>query len=443
MTAKRRVFLYWAQGWDQAPDLVKRVRDTWVFHNPTWEVVTLDDSTLSDWIDVPVLNNRPDNLTVQAASDIIRMNLLNRYGGIWADATMMCPRPLTEWVDQALDPEGFWMYHGGPGGRYAALFFLASKPGSLIVSRWKGAIDRFWENPPAEYAYQWVDHLFLNLVRTDPQFSESWNRVPYQWCDRPASAHTFGDYGLCYGPPDEELLQAVQTTVPFALKLNWRGEYHSDTNAARILDWAMQPRRGPAFAWETPPVLDTLQQLFNMYGTDKERHGYHLVYEPLLRDQRYAVQQVLEVGIGTLIPNVPSSMVGYAEPWYAPGGSLQAWRDYFANATVWGLDVQTDIPELGDRIKTRVADSTDAAAVNAVLPSHLTFDLIVDDGLHTFEAQVATLRNLWPRVNPGGFYVIEDLPYTAQHIIDSGILNEDTLARVTVHTDNKLMVIPK
>ena len=441
----KRIFLYWAQGWNQAPELVLRVRDTWAFHNPHWEVVTLDDANLSQWIDVPTITSRPENLTVQAASDVIRMNLLHRYGGVWADATMLCARPLDEWVDAALAPEGFWMYHGGPGGRYAALFFLVSAPESLIVSRWKDAIDKFWA-APHDYAYQWVDHLFLNLLRTDPQFRASWSRVPYQWCDRPGSAHTLGDYGVCFGPPDQDLLRSVQDTVPFAIKLNWRGQFHPNTNGAHILDWALTTRTGPPVTWEEPPVLDTLKALFNMYGTDKgSPHGYDLVYEPLLRDRRESVQHVLEVGIGTLSPGAPSSMAGYAEPWYSPGGSLRAWRDYFPNAVIWGLDTQPDTQAdhtFGDRIVTKLADSTDNAQVDAAVAG-LSFDLIIDDGLHTFEAQVATLRNLWPRVKPGGYYVVEDMPFTAAHIFDSGVLDPETLAGATVHADNKLLVIPR
>ena len=33
-------------------------------------------------------------------------------------------------------------------------------------------------------------------------------------------------------------------------------------------------------------------------------------------------------GIGTMLPGVHSSMVGFASPGYRPGGSLRSWRDF-------------------------------------------------------------------------------------------------------------------
>ena len=37
------------------------------------------------------------------------------------------------------------------------------------------------------------------------------------------------------------------------------------------------------------------------------------------------------------------------------------------------------------------------------------FDVIIDDGLHYDETQMTTLENLWSRVRPGGYYIIEDV----------------------------------
>lgn len=37
------------------------------------------------------------------------------------------------------------------------------------------------------------------------------------------------------------------------------------------------------------------------------------------------------------------------------------------------------------------------------------FDIIIDDGSHIGTEQIATFNNLWPSLNPGGWYVVEDL----------------------------------
>jgi hypothetical protein len=165
---------------------------------------------------------------------------------------------------------------------------------------------------------------------------------------------------------------------------------------------------------------------FEKWGTDKgqcstgptgnaEWHGYAGFYECLFHRYRCDVKAVLELGIGTLLPEAHSSFLGYAAPGYRPGGSLRAWRDYFENATIYGLDVQPDTQFADeDRIITRLCDSTNAAQVGDVLrgsefPSPCEFDLIIDDASHLIENQINTLKNFYPYVKANGFYIIEDV----------------------------------
>ena len=49
----------------------------------------------------------------------------------------------------------------------------------------------------------------------------------------------------------------------------------------------------------------TIQDLFHKYGTDKVE--YAVLYHALLETRRQSVRAVLEVGIGTLIPDAHSS----------------------------------------------------------------------------------------------------------------------------------------
>lgn len=161
--------------------------------------------------------------------------------------------------------------------------------------------------------------------------------------------------------------------------------------------------------------MPSLHDLFAKYGTDKNASGYTPWYEALFHHDRSRVASVLEVGIGSMLPGVPSGMQHYARPGYKPGGSLRAWRDYFPRARVIGLDTQPDTQFAEERISTFLCDSTSPVAVAAVIAAiHETavkipfFDLIIDDGDHRPESQIDTLRNLWPHVWAGGYYIIED-----------------------------------
>lgn len=154
-----------------------------------------------------------------------------------------------------------------------------------------------------------------------------------------------------------------------------------------------------------------LSQLFNKYGSDKDVNGYSQLYHTLFSNKRSEPIVMLEIGIGTMTVGVPSSMVGYGLPHYKPGGSLRAWRDYFINARIIGLDVQPDT-QFDDepRIETYLCDSTKYDDVITFINKlDLKFDIIIDDGLHYDAAQLATLYNFYPFLKENGIYIIEDI----------------------------------
>lgn len=163
-----------------------------------------------------------------------------------------------------------------------------------------------------------------------------------------------------------------------------------------------------------------LTGLFDREGTDKGR-WYGGLYDVLLAPHRETIRCVVEIGIGTMIPGADSSMVGWSQDHYRPGGSLRAWRDFFPRAEIHGVDPAPDTQLIGEpRIHTHLCDSRNAEQVSEVLAAlkHLP-DLIIDDGLHDAPSQMATLRNFLPALRPGGLYVVEDvLPANVQQVLN-------------------------
>jgi hypothetical protein len=171
-----------------------------------------------------------------------------------------------------------------------------------------------------------------------------------------------------------------------------------------------------------------LADLFNKYGSDKDRNGYSHLYSILFDGLKNEKLNVLEIGIGTMIPNVSSSMKGYMPDTYLPGASLRAWNDYFINSAIYGVDIQPDTQINEDRITTYIADSTKTDSVNNLMNNlNIQFDIIIDDGCHWDEAQKLSLSNFFPYLKDGGIYVIEDIypgsnitnnnPYEIRNII--------------------------
>lgn len=189
---------------------------------------------------------------------------------------------------------------------------------------------------------------------------------------------------------------------------------------------------------------DNLGELFVKYGSDKHRNGYTPHFHALFKNIRDREINLLEIGIGTMIPGVHSSMVGYALPNYKPGGSLRAWRDYFPHGNIVGADVQPDTQFTEERITTLLCDSTDPKIVEIL--GDRKFDIIIDDGSHYDESQLKTIRNLWQFVNPGGYYIIEDV-YPSSRIttemrpVIQALVGQDTPLFMTEHKN--VMIISK
>lgn len=96
----------------------------------------------------------------------------------------------------------------------------------------------------------------------------------------------------------------------------------------------------------------------------------------------------------------------------APGASLRGWRQLFPNALVYGADIDREILFEEDRIKTYFCDQLDQASIRE-LWSHEELkggaNIIIEDGLHTFEANISFLEASLEHVRPGGTYIVEDI----------------------------------
>ncbi len=164
---------------------------------------------------------------------------------------------------------------------------------------------------------------------------------------------------------------------------------------------------------------DELSRLATLHGSDKgslmssegflpwEPHSYTDLYGQLFDHCRGSVRRVFECGIGTNNPDLDSSMGENGRP----GASLRMWRDYFPNADIFGADIDEAILFEESRIKTHYVDQLDSDSIRQLWDrlGDVRFDLMVDDGLHTFEAGSVLFENSIHMLEESGLYVIEDV----------------------------------
>jgi hypothetical protein len=144
--------------------------------------------------------------------------------------------------------------------------------------------------------------------------------------------------------------------------------------------------------WRVRRRALSLDELAVREGTDKNsaRNDFAGIYDEFLSPWRERPVAVLEIGVSR-------------------GASLRMWREYFPRGRVFGIDRHPDaLAHAGSRIQVFVGDQGDLAFLDEVTAVTGALDLVVDDGGHTAELQVASLLHLWPHLKPGGIYVVED-----------------------------------
>jgi len=162
---------------------------------------------------------------------------------------------------------------------------------------------------------------------------------------------------------------------------------------------------------------DTITFYLEKYSCEKIASGYHNIYEKIFTPIKEKEMKILEIGVGTisLIPlenenSVAGSMYGWKEKNkdYNPGSSLRAFRDFFTNSEIYGVDKRPDcnIDEL--RIKTYIFNSIDKNKCDEYLIDR-TLDIIIDDADHDPDYRIKTFTNFYPKLKEDGLYIIEGL----------------------------------
>ena len=142
--------------------------------------------------------------------------------------------------------------------------------------------------------------------------------------------------------------------------------------------------------------MNSLDSLAIKYGSDKssQGHGYTKYYSKYLEDWRTGNLRVLELGV-------------------REGWSMKMWHDYFENSQICGIDNDEEglCPKSfsEERITFETGSQDDKAFLDGVCDRHGPFDIIIDDCSHISPLTIKSFQILFPKLKPGGIYIIEDL----------------------------------
>ena len=260
------VWLLWYAGLSSAPQLIVDVAQSWVVQNPGWDVRVVNTTSLAVYL--PGARLEYPGMTPQARSDLIRLRLLDSHGGVWADATLLCLASLDAWLPSAMQPSGFWMYHGAgwpppkpvtrENTRYPASWFMASEAGAPLTAAWRAEAERFWSARDSAAAseqpvpYFWMDALFRDLLARDGAFAAAWACVPFLSCEEPGQPHMM--LFRLHKRLGWDVRQVLRTKPPYVLKLSvkaWPAKERRQSNIRVAVKYS-RIRRNVTHAMDLP-----------------------------------------------------------------------------------------------------------------------------------------------------------------------------------------------
>jgi hypothetical protein len=228
-----------------------------------------------------------------------------------------------------------------------------------------------------DFREKYFDFSRLNVCRTFPLFT-------------PHSAGTYKDRARL-------TIQTINQTIPL-LSTFTKSVGRVQHNITSIKNFPVSDKDLEA--------AREIKGYFDKYGSDKASgNDYHNIYGPILQN-RDEIRGILEIGMGTNNTDVVSNMA----LWGNPGASLRAFRDFLKSAMIFGADIDKRILFEDKRIETFFVDQTDPATfaeLGKSIPSNL--DLVIDDGLHSPNANLETLKFGLTKIRIGAWVVVEDI----------------------------------
>lgn len=167
----RNIFVFWWDGFDNAPLVVKRCFESVKKYNRDYEVIEITKDTYKNYTNInkKIINDYEEGkISVQTFSDILRFNLLANNGGVWIDATMLFLKKY-DICDELEERDFNTIYFPFSKQFFEYKGYSCSWTGFFIASRKNGVlvrtIDHIFEEYYLKYGtysiYFFIDAVFM------------------------------------------------------------------------------------------------------------------------------------------------------------------------------------------------------------------------------------------------------------------------------------------
>lgn len=217
-----KVWVCWFQGLDNAPDLVKKCYKSLKQNLTDREIILITSDNMSDYVKFPkfILDKwKSGQITHTHMTDLLRLELLIRYGGMWIDATVLCTSNRKKIPDYFFNSDLFLYQTLKPGrdgqAQPISSWLISAKTNNKILMMTRYLCYEYWKKNDELVDY-FLFHDFVVIALEHNE--ESWKKIipidnaaPHMLLLR-----LFDKY-------DENIWRAIKSQTPFH-KLTYKFE---------------------------------------------------------------------------------------------------------------------------------------------------------------------------------------------------------------------------
>ena len=138
------IWTYWHQGFDQAPSGIFLCIDQWKKLHTDWEIKLLDQYNIYEYAEpLPIKASTLDKMMLPHQSDLLRTQLLIKYGGVWADPTTFPHIPLEDWLFDYMQAS-YFLFYKPSRDRIIADWFIATEPRNIMIKSLYSVLVDYW-----------------------------------------------------------------------------------------------------------------------------------------------------------------------------------------------------------------------------------------------------------------------------------------------------------
>lgn len=177
--SKRKVWVCWFQGIENAPEIVKKCYKSLKENIIDREIILITRENYKNYVTFPKeIQEKINKRIIKGAhlSDLLRLELLVNYGGTWIDATVFCSgRNIPKYM---LDSDLFLFQCLKPGkdGQSSIIsnWFITSKSNHKLIFMVRELLYDYWKNNNEVCDY-FIFHDFFQILID--RYPEEWEKV--------------------------------------------------------------------------------------------------------------------------------------------------------------------------------------------------------------------------------------------------------------------------